>query len=78
VTAFEKDMVRVLCGGGAPVLARRRQALAAFKGEMEQCRNPFRRELLVGEVRRLGDELSRLEEQQQRLEGKQVLGQRKR
>ena len=78
MTAFEKDMVRVLCGGGVPVLAGRRRALAAFKDELERCRNPFRGELLSGEVRRLEDELSTLEEQQQRLAGKQVPGQRKR
>ena len=78
MTAFEKDMVRVLCGGGAPVLAGRRQSLAAFREELERCRNPFRGELLAGEVRRLGIELSTLEEQQQRLEGKRVPGQWKR
>lgn len=78
MTAFEKDMVRVLCGGGAPVLAGRRRALAAFKDELGRCQNPFRRELLAGEVRRLDAELSALEEQQQRLEGKQAAGQQKR
>ena len=72
MTAFEKDMVRVLCGGGVPVLAGRRRALAAFKDELERCRNPFRGELLSGEVRRLGIELSTLEEQQKRLEEKQA------
>lgn len=77
VTAFEKDMVRVLCGSGASVLAGRRQVLASFRDELNRCKSPFRREVLVGEVRRLEAELASLKEQYMLLKNKQAASKRK-
>ena len=68
MTTFDKDTLKVLCGAGDDIIARRELRIQGLEDEHSKCRNPFRKQLLheaiVGEGKAL-EVLRNLQKQRQ-------------